>query len=66
MFFLLQKYEQGEYFVAKKITRQQTMGNILVTERSLMCATILFEFLHDHLRGIAFRHLEELFIVFDE
>lgn len=60
MFFLLQKYEQGEYFVAK------TMGNILVTERSLMCATILFEFLHDHLRGIACRHLEELRIVVDE
>ena len=66
MFFFLQKYEQGEYFVAKKITRQQTMGNILVTERSLMWATILFEFLHDHLRGIACRHLEELLIVVDE
>ena len=65
MFFLLQKYEQGEYFVAKKITRQQTMGNILVTERSLMCKP-LFEFLHDHLGGIACRHLEELLIVVDE
>ena len=49
MFFLLQKYEQGEYFVAKKITRQQTMGNILVTERSLMWATILFEFILNYL-----------------
>lgn len=66
MFFLLQIYEQGEYFVAKKITRQQTMGNILVTERSLICTTILFEFFHDHLRGIACRHLEELIIVVDE